>query len=162
LLHRAQHMGAVFHPFLDAYVARDGDRWQLTREANPHISPMGPRHKRIRFLSSKPRSQNFPCPFGNSAARGWYGDWVRRSLDWHDPTPADLQRVIGRALDLLVDHRVFEGRTAQGHTTWGFRRDALLLTTDVGALRHGASGRVSHVSRARAEAADGLPSWAFR
>src|SRR5690606_7696375 len=46
--------------------------------------------------------------------------------------------------------------------TWGLRRDALLLTTEVGALRHGASGRVSHVSRARAQAADGLPSWAFR
>src|SRR5690606_19655604 len=62
LLHRARHMGAVHHPFLDAYVAQDGNRWQLTREANPYLSPMGPRHKRIRFLSSKPRSQTFPCP----------------------------------------------------------------------------------------------------
>jgi DEAD/DEAH box helicase domain-containing protein len=163
LLHRMRHMGAVHHPYLERYAKADGNRYLLNKRKNPHMSPVGPHTKRIRFVSSRPRGDVFHSPFGRNAGRGWFGDWVRRCLHWPEPGPDALARVYGQALNTLTDAGVLSSlRGASGVDVWGLAPEALALTRSVGAVQSGHRGRVFHVAHIDAEAADGKTSWAFR
>ena len=163
LLFRMRQMGAVFHPFLHTYARRDGNRYLLSRKQNPFMSPIGPFSKRIRFLASQGRSDVFPCPFGKRGATGWFGDWVKRSLDWPSPGPDELARVYGQALTVLTDAGVLQVEDAhRGGRVWGLRPEALRLTGELEAIEAGHRGRVYPVPAAEADALAGGPVWAFR
>jgi len=163
LVHRMRHMGAIHHPFLKTYVAKEGERYLLSKQKNPHMSPVGPRSKRIRFLTSQSAKPTFPSPTSKRASVGWFGDWMRRCLDWSTPSTADLGRVYGKALDALIAAQLVEAVPgAKGATVWGLRPDALRLTTAVSAVQSGSLGRVQHLSQAEALACDGLPAFAHR
>ncbi|MEQ1501535.1 MAG: helicase-related protein, partial [Myxococcota bacterium] len=163
LVHRMRHMGAVHHPFLDAYAKDDGNRFLLNKQKNPHMTPEGPQSKRIRFVSSSGRGDVFPSPFGPRAHLGWFGDWMRRCLRWPSPSPDALGRVYRRALDALTEAGVLKAlRHPSGGDLWGIDPTAVLLTADVGTVRSGAHGRIDHLPRAAADQADGKPSWSYR
>ncbi len=160
LLHRMRNKGAIFHPLLDAYVREDGNRWKLSKQSNPLMSPTGPHTKRIRFLSSG-SGQTFETPFASRALRGWFADWMVRTLDWHQPTSSDLERVYRHAIEALVAAGLLEERQGKGrHQVWGLRPEALWLTTDVAALRVGT--RTLVLGTADAARCDGKPAFGFR
>ena len=163
LVLRMRTMGAVHHRYLDEYVRSDGNRYLLSKRKNPHMSPVGPRSKRIRFVSTRPRKDVFQSPFGRRAGTSWYGDWARRALLWLAPGPDALGRIYGQALAILTDVGVLRvERGAAGSDVWGVEPAALLLTTSVGAVQSGHRGRVYHLPEGDADAADGQCSWAFR
>lgn len=162
IVHRLRHKGGIFHPLLDGYVRDDGNRFKLSKKSNPHMSPTGPRTKRIRFLSSG-SGQSFETPFGSRALRGWFADWMVRTLDWHSPSSSDLERVYRHALSALSDAGLVEERQGKGRNrVWGLRPEGLWLTTDVAAVRLGSSTRVLVLGRADAKRCDGKPAFPFR
>ncbi len=162
LMHRLRHKGGILHPLLGTYVRDDGKPWHLSKKSNPHMSPVGPRTKRIRFLSSG-RGQTFETPFGSRALRGWYADWMVRTLDWHQPTSADLERVYRHALEALCAAGVLEEQAGKGrHRVWGLRPEALWLTTEVAAVRVGSTTRVAVLGAADAVRCDGKAAFGFR
>jgi DEAD/DEAH box helicase domain-containing protein len=162
LVHRLRHKGGIHHPLLAKYVRDDGKPWHLSKKANPHIHPMGPRSKRIRFLSSG-GGQTFEVPFGSKALRGWYADWMVRTLDWHQPTSADLERVYRHALDALTAAEVLEEVQGKGrHRVWGLRPEALWVTTDVAAMRVGSTARTFVLGARDAARCDGKMAFGYR
>ncbi len=160
LLHRMRNMGAIFHPFLDRYAKNDGNRYLLSKRQNPNMSPVGPRSKRIRFLSSR-AGRVFPSPY---AERGWYSDWLRRALDWPEATPDELVRAYREALAGLVEAKLVEERSAarREQQIWGIRPEAVRLSSLVSAAREGVQGRVLHLGIDEARAVDGQLAWTFR
>lgn len=163
LLHRMRHMGAIHHKYLERYVKQDGNRYLLSKGKNPHMSPVGPHSKRIRFISSRPKRDVFQSPFGRRAGTSWFGDWARRSLHWPQPGPDELARIYGKALNALTSAGVLSTvRGASGVDVWGLEPKALRLTRAVGCVQSGHRGRVFHVAAEDAQQADGKTSWAFR
>jgi DEAD/DEAH box helicase domain-containing protein len=161
LVHRLRQMGGILHPFLTRYIQDDGNRFKLTKAHAPHMSPVGPRSKRIRFLADRRLGEVFPSPFGQRALRGWYADWLKRSLDFFAPTTADMERIYRRALEALVAAGILTERAGKGRQrVWGLEPAALLLTTDVAAVRAGARHLV--LARPDAERCNGKPAFRFR
>jgi DEAD/DEAH box helicase domain-containing protein len=161
IVHRLRQRGGIYHPFLARYIQSGGRRYMLGKGREPRMSPVGPRTKRIRFLVDSERSETFDCPFGKGALRGWFGDWMKRALDWDSPGIVDLAKVYRKALDDLLDAEILEERAGKGRDrVMMLRPDALWLTTDIAAVVEGT--RRLHLGRADAERCDGRISMRFR
>jgi DEAD/DEAH box helicase domain-containing protein len=80
VVHRLRTNGAIHHPFLDAYVAKDGHRFELSKVRQPLISPFAPDAIPFRFFYSRQGHDVFESHQSRTDRASWVRDWAARCL----------------------------------------------------------------------------------
>ncbi|MCB1815099.1 MAG: hypothetical protein KDK04_25770, partial [Candidatus Competibacteraceae bacterium] len=121
---RLQHKGAIYHPFLDAYIADGGRTYILNRQSYlPAFAPSTPAPV---MLTDATRHTGFDTLHGR-----WYQDWCKRTLGRQQLLPqnceSDLYRLV---LDALTEAGVVKAIRAGKNTVWCLQPETLYLSAD--------------------------------
>ena len=116
LLERLRLRGAIFHRWLDRYVADDGRAWHIWG-GRPDGMPAFPEgHGRPTFVTTG-SGRNFDGLTRRGATPTWLADWAARTLG---TDPADAVTINSRAFALLAGEGVIDQRrTSAGDTVYG-------------------------------------------
>jgi DEAD/DEAH box helicase domain-containing protein len=152
LLTRTRVRGGVSHDLLRGYAAKQGQRYFLSRDMNPLMSPFEPHSRLPRFLSDLPNEVVFDSAVITGNRRNWYIDWAQKCLhSGLDNTSCnDLYRL---ALPALAEAGLLE-RIGEGNQhAYSIPPEALLVT------RHTAQVRCDEDGHYLTLAEDDLPHW---
>jgi DEAD/DEAH box helicase domain-containing protein len=133
LLRRWRVRGGITHPLLGRYLRAGADRFQLSKYAEPLLSPFGPGSVLPVFITDRgiePGHRALESVVVSGERHGWYRDWAIRALSpmLTVDSLTELHRI---ALRRLANVGILENRQNQQVSTWGIRPEALRLTKHV-------------------------------
>jgi len=152
--------GAIYHRFLDAYIASGGRNFLLTRQS--YLPSFAEYTTSPRFLCSTGKHAEFDTLAGQRG-RSWYQSWFYKVLGQEtllaDHVDKDVYPVV---LDTLVRCGVLLERQAKGGTVWGLNPDGLYLSREVKVLETEHQRDRLILPREMAELLQGMPSLALQ
>lgn len=116
LLARLRQRGAIFHPWLEPYVAADGEQWHIWGGRPDGMLAFPSGQSRPAFITTG-TSKNFDSLQGPSGSATWLLDWAARTLGLDPRQARELNRA---AFALLAGAGAVDARTtAQQATVYG-------------------------------------------
>ena len=160
LLTRTKVRGGVSHELLRGYAAKQGQRFFLSKDMNPLLSPFGPHSRLPRFLSDLPIEKVFDSAITIGNRRNWYSDWAQRCLDadLDGQTCNDLYRNV---LPALVEGGLLE-RIGQGNLhAFSIPQETLTVTRQTAQVRSDQDGHYLTLAEDEAPNWEGQPSLSY-
>jgi ATP-dependent helicase YprA (DUF1998 family) len=118
LIERMRLRGAIFHPFLDAFVARHGKRWEIWGGGEA-IAPKFPRGISAPAFLATPTAENLDPIAG---AQAWVVQWTRKLLGGETHHAESLLRDV---LHELCAIGIGEVRRSDKGSVWGLRPERI-------------------------------------
>ncbi len=160
LLTRTKVRGGVSHELLRGYAAKQGQRYFLSKDMNPLMSPFEPHSRLPRFLSDLPNENVFDSVITSGNRRNWYLDWAQKCLE------ADLDGTIcndlyRHTLAALTEAGLLE-RIGQGNQHgFSIPQEALTVTRLTAQVRSDQDGHYLTLAEDEAPKWEGQPSLSY-
>jgi len=160
LLARTKVRGGVSHELLRGYAAKQGQRYFLSKDMNPLMSPFGPHSRLPRLLSEVPNEIVFDSVITSGNRRNWYLDWAQKCLhpEIDGTTCNDLYR---HTLMVLAEVGLLE-RIGQGNQhAYSIPLEALFVTRQTAQVRSDEDGHYLTLAEDEVSNWQGQPSLSY-
>jgi DEAD/DEAH box helicase domain-containing protein len=160
LLTRTRVRGGVSHELLRDYAAKQGQRYFLSKDMNPLLSPFEPHSRLPRFLSDLPGEVVFDSVITSNNRRNWYLDWAQKCLypDLDATTCNDLYR---HALAALAEAGLLERIGTGNQHGYSIPPEALFVTRRTAQVRSDEDGHYLTLAEDEAPNWEGQPSLSY-
>ena len=160
LLTRIKVRGGVSHELLRGYAAKQGQRYFLSKDMNPLMSPFEPHSRLPRLLSDLPNENVFDSVITSGNRRNWYLDWAQKCLhaDLDGTICNDLYR---HTLAALTEAGLLE-RIGQGNLhAYSIPQEILTVTRQTAQVRSDQDGHYLTLAEDEAPNWEGQPSMSY-
>jgi DEAD/DEAH box helicase domain-containing protein len=155
LLTRTKVRGGVSHELLRSYAAKQGQRYFLSKDMNPLMSPFEPHSRLPRFLSDLASEKVFDSVITSANRRNWYLDWAQKCL-YSELDGTTCNDVYRRTLTVLAETGLLERIGTGNEHAYSIPQDALSVTRLTAQVRSEEDGHYLTL------AADEAPNWEGR
>ncbi|MES5265449.1 DEAD/DEAH box helicase [Priestia megaterium] len=129
---RLKQRGGIHHPFLYAYRDNKGNKYLLSKDQQPHISPLP--GSIPYFLTDDKNNGNFDSFITGGNTQSWAVDWMRRSLSPRLSID-QMNDIYRHVVRLSYEVGILDKAGRGNHHNYGLKPQVLYMTADVSGVQ---------------------------